>query len=67
LPVDGNAALSAPHSWPFVKAAPWTLRELSRAYADWVMGETGGNKERAAEIMGIDLSTLYRWQRARLD
>jgi two-component system response regulator HydG len=44
---------------------PWTLRRLSRAYAERVLAETGGDKQRAAEILGIDLSTLYRWQRAR--
>lgn len=32
-----------------------------------MLGETGGDKERAAQILGIDLSTLYRWQRARKD
>jgi two-component system, NtrC family, response regulator HydG len=43
---------------------PWTLKHLNDTYTMWVLGQTDGDKHRAAEILGIDLSTLYRWQRA---
>jgi two-component system, NtrC family, response regulator HydG len=36
------------------------LRDLEQEYITWVLGRTGGNKTRAAEILGIDPSTLYR-------
>src|SRR5207249_3812358 len=35
------------------------LRER-RAYITWVLESEGGNKTRAAEVLGIDPSTLYR-------
>jgi len=37
-----------------------TLAELERRYIDLILRETGGNKKRAAEILGIDRRTLYR-------
>ena len=37
-----------------------TLAELERRYIELILSETGGNKKRAAEILGIDRRTLYR-------
>jgi two-component system response regulator HydG len=37
-----------------------SLRELEQLYIAWVLERTEGNKTRAAEILGIDPSTLYR-------
>ncbi len=37
-----------------------SLDAIERAYIMWVLGSEGGNKSRAAEILGIDPSTLYR-------
>ncbi|MBW3533920.1 MAG: sigma-54 dependent transcriptional regulator [Gemmatimonadetes bacterium] len=33
---------------------------IERAYIQWVLQAEGGNKTRAAEVLGIDPSTLYR-------
>ena len=38
-----------------------TLDELSRRYIGLVLSESGGNKSRAAEILGINRRTLYRY------
>ena len=53
--------------WPFPSQSPWTLQRLSREYAEWALAQSGGNKHRAARILGVDLSTLYRWQRKSAD
>ncbi|MEJ2502809.1 MAG: sigma-54 dependent transcriptional regulator [Gemmatimonadota bacterium] len=36
------------------------LETVERAYILWVLDAEGGNKARAAEVLGIDPSTLYR-------
>jgi two-component system response regulator HydG len=33
---------------------------VERAYILWVLQAEGGNKKRAADVLGIDPSTLYR-------
>ncbi|MDQ6887039.1 MAG: sigma-54 dependent transcriptional regulator [Gemmatimonadota bacterium] len=37
-----------------------SLEMVERAYITWVLQSEGGNKSRAAEVLGIDPSTLYR-------
>ncbi|MGI8497419.1 MAG: sigma-54-dependent transcriptional regulator [Gemmatimonadaceae bacterium] len=37
-----------------------SLETVERAYITWVLQSEGGNKSRAAEVLGIDPSTLYR-------
>ena len=37
-----------------------TLEIIERAYIHWVLHSESGNKTRAAEVLGIDPSTLYR-------
>ncbi len=37
-----------------------TLESIEKAYIHYVMAQTGGKKTKAAKILGIDTSTLYR-------
>ncbi|MGI9140304.1 MAG: sigma-54-dependent transcriptional regulator [Gemmatimonadaceae bacterium] len=41
-------------------AANPSLEAIERAYIMWVLGAEGGNKSRAADVLGIDTSTLHR-------
>ncbi len=51
---EGEASLgSLADDWP-------TLSVLDRRYIDRVLSRTGGNKTRAAEVLGIDRRTLNR-------
>ncbi|NVB81097.1 MAG: sigma-54-dependent Fis family transcriptional regulator [Kofleriaceae bacterium] len=42
-----------------------TLREVEEEYIAWVVEKCSGNKTRAAEVLGIDPSTLHRRMRPR--
>ncbi len=37
-----------------------SLKELEQEYIDWVLEQTGNNKTKAAEILGIDRASLWR-------
>ncbi|MCH8502587.1 MAG: sigma-54 dependent transcriptional regulator [Aliidiomarina sp.] len=38
-----------------------TLSEVQQDYVQYVLRETGGNKRKAADILGVTRRTLYRW------
>ncbi|HEY6908500.1 MAG TPA: sigma-54 dependent transcriptional regulator [Myxococcales bacterium] len=52
-------AAAAPAPDPIIADHP-SLEELTRRYAERVLRESGGNKTRAAEALGIDRKTLSR-------
>ena len=55
--------ITSPRPQPLVQErapANPTLDAIERAYILWVLQAEGGNKTRAAEVLGIDPSTLYR-------
>jgi DNA-binding NtrC family response regulator len=57
------ARIITPAPAPLVSERPPanpTLELVERAYILWVLHAEGGNKARAAEVLGIDPSTLYR-------
>jgi DNA-binding NtrC family response regulator len=60
---DGPSRITERPAQPLVSASlppnP-TLEIVERAYIHWVLHSEGGNKTRAAEVLGIDPSTLYR-------
>jgi two-component system response regulator AtoC len=56
-------AMRGPSATPLPSVAAGerpSLAELERRYAAQVLAEQGGNKTRAAEVLGIDRKTLYR-------
>jgi DNA-binding NtrC family response regulator len=43
-----------------IMAKKWTLDQLEKEYIRKVLMEVGGNKSKAAEVLGLDRKTLYR-------
>ncbi len=64
-PATPDAASSSASEDPFVSIARagLPLREVESRYTSAVLRSVGGNKTRAAEILGVDPSTLYRRER----
>jgi two-component system response regulator HydG len=64
ISVDGlPGRVRSPGAAPLVSERPATnptLELIERAYILWVLEAEGGNKAKAAEVLGIDPSTLYR-------
>ncbi len=61
LPDDFPAHLrQEPERAPRLPAAGMSLDDVKRWYVNKVLEEAGGNKLRAAELLGIDRRTLYR-------
>lgn len=58
--LEASLAVIAKHPLDRAKRDLIPLRDLEQEYIDWVLERTGGNKTRAAEVLGIDPSTLYR-------
>jgi DNA-binding NtrC family response regulator len=63
-PDDLPPSLHRPREEDFLDRAldrAMTISELDRAYARRVIARCGGNKKRAAALLGVDRRTLHRW------
>jgi len=58
-PQSGQSATDAVSNRPTGSLKAF-LREQELAYLNRALAQTGGDKERAAEILGVSLATLYR-------
>jgi two-component system response regulator HydG len=54
------AVLDPGSSFEYARAKLIPLEQLEEEYIAWVIQQCGGNKTRAAEILGIDVSTIRR-------
>jgi two-component system, NtrC family, response regulator HydG len=65
LELDAPGVLVATSPLADAKRQLLPLRQLENEYIAWVVGRCDGNKTRAAEILGIDVSTIHRRERER--
>lgn len=61
ITTEGSLEIDEKVSHLFEELMP--LRELERLYINYVLDKTGGRKDEAAEILGINRKTLYRKER----
>jgi two-component system response regulator HydG len=50
-------------TFDLLASKPYTLEEVEQRYIAAVLQRTGGSKTKAAAILGVDVSTLYRRQK----
>jgi DNA-binding NtrC family response regulator len=62
--LEGEAAASGDPD-PFADQPSVEL--LQQRYARWLLERVGGNKKKAAGILGVTRGTLYRWLEAAAD
>ncbi|HUH01698.1 MAG TPA: sigma-54 dependent transcriptional regulator [Kofleriaceae bacterium] len=60
LEAHAPAILAAPAPVEQAVRQMVTLRQLEAEYIEWVLARCDGNKTRAAEILGVDVSTIHR-------
>jgi two-component system, NtrC family, response regulator HydG len=77
LVVLGRDSVVTANDLPFSKENPevatssgpegtsYTLKQMNQLYLQRVLAQTKGDKAQAAKILNINLSTLYRWERAK--
>ncbi|MFY1825504.1 sigma-54-dependent transcriptional regulator [Myxococcus fulvus] len=61
-----HLAEGGPEPHPLIEAQREVipLRKLESEYISWAVARCGGNKTRAAELLGIDVSTIHRRERS---
>jgi two-component system response regulator HydG len=66
--IEPSSEPEAPDAAPPLEQAQrelWSLEKLNHHYVEWVMNQVSRDKVRAAAILGVNVSTLYRWLRSR--